>query len=122
MEEVIQEATEPATVNITQAEFEEYNRLREAPDYREKYAAVVRDINPELVDDALTLARRRVNEQCDLDTALDEVVKIYPHMKKGYKEPSAPQTVSTGIKTGSKPPAVSGIEAAFIKKNPGIKL
>jgi hypothetical protein len=111
-----------ATVNITQEEFEEYTRLREAPDYREKYAAVVRDINPELVDDALTLARRRVNEQCDLDTALDEVVKTYPHMKKGYKESAQLSSVSTGMKTGSRTPAVSGVEAAFIKKNPGITI
>jgi hypothetical protein len=108
------------TVNITQAEFEEYQKLRETPDYREKYTALTHGIAPELTDDALTLAKLRVNEECDLDSALDAVLTTYPHMKAGYVQANTP--LSTGIKTGGKPAAVSGVEAAFLKKNPGIKL
>jgi hypothetical protein len=108
-------------VTITQTEFEEYQRLKEIPDYREKYAAVVLGIDPELTDDALTLAKRRVTDDTDLETALSEVMDKYPHMKKGYSEkPEVPLT--TGFKTGSKTPAVSGVEAAFIRKNPGLRI
>jgi hypothetical protein len=117
MEEMVEN-----TVSITQAEYEEYQKLREAPDYREKYAAVAHGINPELTDDALTLAKLRVNEECDLDSALEAVLTVYPHMKAGYVQAVQNAPLSTGMKTGGKPAAVSGVEAAFMKKNPGIKL
>jgi hypothetical protein len=90
--------------------------MEETIDYKARYQALLKDINPDCLDDAITLANSRVNDEKNLEQALDEITEKYPHFKKQA------QILSTGIKTGSHAPAVSGVEAAFLKKNPGIKL
>jgi hypothetical protein len=72
-------------------------------------------VTPAALEDALTLARARVNEDADIKSAIADVLETYPAMK------TKPQSVSTGIKTGKSTPQISGVEAAFLAKNPGIK-
>jgi hypothetical protein len=84
--------------------------------YRERYEALLAGVTPAALEDALTLARVRVTDEIDIKAALADVLETYPVMK------TKASVGFTGIKTGSKPPQVSGVEAAFIAKNPGIKL
>jgi hypothetical protein len=86
--------------------------------YRERYEALLLGVTPAALEDALTLARVRVKEGVDIKAALEDVLETYPVMKAQTRT----QSVSTGIKTGKHTPQVSGVEAAFIAKNPGIKL
>jgi hypothetical protein len=103
-------------------------------DYKAKYQALSKDVSPDFVDDALVLAQRRMTDEVDLETALDQVLDSYPHFKRQapvnptVQTATATQTamqtapLSTGIHTGGKTPALSGVEAAFLRKNPNIKL
>lgn len=66
-------------------------------------------------DDVVALASLKVSDDMPLEKAIDEVLKKYPQFAGG----SAPTT--TGVSGGNGSAAVSGVEAAFRAKNPGIK-
>ncbi|MDR0987646.1 MAG: hypothetical protein LBL98_08155 [Ruminococcus sp.] len=102
MEETIIQAEEAVTSN------EDF--------YRERYEALLAGVVPDALEDALTLARARVTDETDIKAAIAAVLETYPVMK------AKTGAYSTGIKTGRVTPQVSGVEAAFIAKNPGIKL
>jgi hypothetical protein len=94
-------------------------------DYKAKYQALAKDVSPDYVDDALALAQRRVTDEIDLDSALDAVLESYPNFKRQAPTPltaTAIPPISTGIRTAAKTPAITGVEAAFLKRNPDIKL
>jgi hypothetical protein len=94
-------------------------------DYKAKYQALSKDVSPDFVDDALVLAKRRMTDEVDLEAALDKVLDSYPHfLRQAPVNPTVAETIplSTGIHTGGKTPALSGVEAAFLRKNPNIKL
>ncbi|MDR0943064.1 MAG: hypothetical protein LBM41_00840 [Ruminococcus sp.] len=98
--------------------------------YKEKYEALLAGVNPEMLDDAITLANSRVTEEVPFADAIGSVVERYPQFK-GIKgsvsgetaSEAAPGTaITTGAYTGATPPALSGVEAEFLARNPGIKL
>jgi hypothetical protein len=91
--------------------------------YKLKYEALLAGVNPEMLDDAITLANSRVTEEVPFADAIGSVVERYPQFKGDKPPEAAPgKIVTTGIYTGSKTPAISGVEAEFLARNPGIKI
>lgn len=86
-----------------------------------KIACFEADVDKNSVDDVAALARAymEANDKLDLEDAIEKVVKKYPHFKKS-SEPNASKSWGERHKgSGSK---LSGVEAAFLKKNPGLKI
>ena len=79
-------------------------------------AAMKKGVSAEAVEDVIALAQGRTSDTVTLDKAIDEVLKKYPQ----FAGASAPQT--TGVQTGGGNQQASGVEAAFLAKNPGIKI
>lgn len=82
-----------------------------------KLLAASKGVSPEAADDVVALASLKVSDDMPLEKAIDEVLKKYPQFAGG----SAPAT--TGVPGGGNGgAAISGVEAAFRAKNPGIKI
>lgn len=81
-----------------------------------KLLATSKGVKPDAADDVVALASLKVSDDMPLEKAIDEVLKKYPQFAGG----SAPTT--TGVSGGNGSAAISGVEAAFRAKNPGIKI
>lgn len=81
-----------------------------------KLLATSKGVKPDAADDVVALASFRVSDEMPLEKAIDEVLKKYPQFAGG----SAPAT--TGVPGGNGSATISGVEAAFRAKNPGIKI
>lgn len=81
-----------------------------------KLLATSMGVKPDAADDVVALASHKVSDETPLEKAIMEVLKKYPQFTGG----SAPTT--TGVPTGSGGAVRSGVEAAFLAKNPGIKI
>ena len=79
-----------------------------------KLLATSKGVKPDAADDVVALASLKVSDDMPLEKAIDEVLKKYPQFAGG----SAP---TTGVSGGNGSAAISGVEAAFRAKNPGIK-
>lgn len=79
-----------------------------------KLLATSKGVKPDAADDVVALASLKVSDDMPLEKAIDEVLKKYPQFAGG----SAP---TTGVSGGNGSATVSGVEAAFRAKNPGIK-
>lgn len=86
-----------------------------AADFEAKYTAMSKGVKSEAVEDVIALARVKVSDSITLEQAIDEVIKKYPQFGS-----SAP-TITTGApnSSGAK---LTGVEAAFFAKNPGLKI
>lgn len=86
-----------------------------AADFEAKYTAMNKGVKSEAVEDVIALARVKVSDSVTLEQAIDEVIKKYPQFSG-----SAP-TITTSVpnSSGAK---ISGVEAAFLAKNPGLKI
>jgi hypothetical protein len=113
------ETTEPEKIEITQIEYDELlGKRAEFENIEKKFKAALLGINPEDIDDALTLEKKyNADGSRDFEEVLTEITKKYPNLKK-----TQPAPVTTGIKTAGKAPIPSGVESAFLKRNPGIKI
>ena len=80
-----------------------------------KLLATSKGVKPDAADDVVALDSLKVSDDMPLEKAIDEVLKKYPQFAGG----SAPTT--TGVSGGNGSAAISGVEAAFRAKNPGIK-
>lgn len=94
-----------------------------------KWTCLEHDVDKAYVDDVLALAKTRVAKDKDLDIedAIDEVLKKYPHFKESSKrddndDDSEPRGRSWGQRQSGQRKKKSGVEAAFLKKNPGLKI
>ena len=87
----------------------------EAAALEAKLLATSKGVKPDAADDVVALASLKVSDDMPLEKAIDEVLKKYPQFAGG----SAPTT--TGVSGGNGSAAISGVEAAFRAKNPGIK-
>lgn len=96
-----------------------------------KVACYEAGVSKDAVDDVTALARAYMSadEDLDLEDAIEKVVKKYPQFKKGASEPDGEEEEDeTKNKAwgqrqkgkGSK--KTDGVEAAFLKKNPGLKV
>ena len=82
-----------------------------------KLLAASKGVKPDAADDVVALAQLKVSDDMPLEKAIDEALKKYPQFAGG----SAPAT--TGVPGGGNGgAAISGVEAAFRAKNPGIKI
>jgi hypothetical protein len=96
-----------------------------------KVACYEAGVSKDAVDDVTALARAYMagDEDLDLEDAIEKVVKKYPQFKKGSADPDGEEEEDeTKNKAwgqrqkgkGSK--KTDGVEAAFLKKNPGLKI
>jgi len=85
-------------------------------DYEAKFLALKSGVSADNVDDVIALAKAKVTGTVTLDKAIDEVIKKYPSFKGEI------QTITTGMKTNNNSSNLSGVEAAFLARNPDLKL
>jgi hypothetical protein len=109
------ESMEIENVSLSKEEYEALTGKAQAADLlTKKLSAAKRGIAFEAIDDAVMLAAARSNEETDFETAIDEIVRKYPVFGNAK--------ATTGIETKGSVPHLSGVEAAFLRKNPGLKL
>lgn len=92
-----------------------------------KVACFEADVAKDAVDDVAALARSYMaaDEDLDLEDAIEKVVKKYPQFKKGAKDPyeeDEEPKKAWGERQKGKAKKSSGVEEAFLKKNPGLKI
>ena len=104
---------------------EAVTKLRQAEEKAEiaemKILCYEKDVMKEYVDDVITLAKSYVNDDTDLDEAIDKIIGKYPHFTS-KKEPQKEDKAAWGQRQGGSPKTVDGVEAAFLKRNPGLKI
>lgn len=92
-----------------------------------KVACFEAGVGKEAVDDVAALAHAymEADEDLDLEEAIEKVVKKYPHFKKsaaGSDEDSGREEKKAwGERQRGSGKKLTGVEAAFLKKNPGLK-
>ena len=84
-------------------------------------------VDKDAIDDVTALAHAymEADEDLDLEDAIEKVVKKYPHFKKGAdSSDDADDTKgkSWGERQRGTSKKRSGVEAAFLAKNPGLKI
>lgn len=92
-----------------------------------KVACYEADVAKDAVDDVAALAHAymEADDTLDLEDAIEKVVKKYPHFKKGGADPyesNPDKGKSWGERQSGSRKKQSGVEAAFMKKNPGLKI
>lgn len=112
---------------------EETKELREkaakAEEMELKWTCLEHDVDKSCVDDVLALARVHMakDEDMDIEDAIDEVLKKYPQFKESSKDKDEeddeeePRSKSWGQRQNGRRKKMSGVEAAFYSKNPGLK-
>ena len=93
-----------------------------------KVACFEADVAKDAVDDVAALAHAymEADDSLDLEEAIEKVVKKYPQFKKGGRDPyeeEAGRERAWGERMKSGPRKKrSGVEEAFLNKNPGLKI
>ena len=78
------------------------------------------DIAKEFSKKAIALASAYLDDDTDLDAALEKVLEDFPQFKKGYDKED--NNKDWGARQGAKPPKSDGVLDAFKKRNPDLKL
>lgn len=90
-----------------------------------KVACYEAGVAKDAVDDVAALAHSymQADDSLDLEDAIEKVVKKYPHFKgKPEKEEEEEENKAWGERQRRGGSKISGVEAAFLKKNPGLKI
>lgn len=93
-----------------------------------KWTCLEHDVDKSCVDDVLALAKVHMakDEDMDIEDAIDKVLKKYPQFKTGASNSDEEEDTDSkrawGQRQKSKGSKISGVEAAFLKKNPGLKI
>lgn len=90
-----------------------------------KVACYEAGVAKDAVDDVAALAHSymQADDSLDLEDAIEKVVKKYPHFKgKVEKEEEEEENKAWGERQRRGGSKISGVEAAFLKKNPGLKI
>ena len=86
-----------------------------------KCCAFSKGVSKEAVDDVIALAMNKVDDNTPIDKAIDAVIAKYPSFCSAKSE--APKGITTGVSFGNGGGSqLSGVEAAFLAKNPGLKI
>ena len=86
-----------------------------------KCCAYSKGVRAEAVDDVIALAMAKVNDDTPIEKAIDAVIAKYPSFCSAKSE--QPKGITTGVSFGNgSGTQLSGVEAAFLAKNPGIKI
>lgn len=110
----------------------ETQELREkaarADDLELKWTCLEHDVDKSCVDDVLALAKVHMDKEEDLDIedAIDKVLKKYPQFKESSAGDVGDEGETKGKAWGQRHTGrkknTSGVEAAFLKRNPGLKI
>lgn len=111
---------------------EEDSKLKEAENRALKAearaACFEAGIDKDAIDDVIALAHAYMSadENLDLEEAIEKVVKKYPHFKKSAADSEEDEGDSKKKSWGERQRGggskLTGVEAAFMKKNPGLKI
>ena len=87
-----------------------------------KCCAFSKGVSKEAVDDVIALAMNKVDDNTPIDKAIDAVIAKYPSFCSAKSE--NPKGITTGVSfgNGGGGSQLSGVEAAFLAKNPGLKI
>ena len=86
-----------------------------------KAYAYSKGVNAEAVDDVIALAIPKVDDNTTMEKAIEAVIAKYPSFCSAKSE--APKGITTGVSFGNGGGSqLSGVEAAFLAKNPGLKI
>ena len=86
-----------------------------------KCCAFSKGVNAEAVDDVIALAIPKVDDNTTMEKAIEAVIAKYPSFCSAKSE--APKGITTGVSFGNGGGSqLSGVEAAFLAKNPGLKI
>ena len=87
-----------------------------------KCCAFSKGVSKEAVDDVIALAMNKVDDNTPIDKAIDAVIAKYPSFCSAKSE--APKGITTGVSfgNGGGGTQMSGVEAAFLAKNPDLKI
>lgn len=93
-----------------------------------KVACFDAGVDKDAVDDVAALAHSymEADDSLDLEDAIEKVVKKYPQFKKGSGDPYEEEDTNKGKAWGERQRGRgkkrSGVEEAFLKKNPGLNI
>nr|DAP77546.1 MAG TPA: Major capsid protein [Caudoviricetes sp.] len=111
----------------SEEEKEKTEAITKASKLEVKVACYEADVAKDAVDDVAALARAYMDadDSLDLEDAIEKVVKKYPHFKKSGTTDPESEDPNKGKSWGERQKGggqkLSGVEAAFLKKNPGLK-
>ena len=104
---------------ITAAESEKAEAEKRAAAAEAKCAAFAKGVTAAAVDDVIALAMAKVNDDTSIEKAIDAVIAKYPAFCAAQPEPKG---ITTGVSFGNNGGTpMSGVEAAFYRKNPDLK-
>ena len=106
---------------ISAAENGKAEAERRAQAAEAKCIAFSKGVSKEAVEDVIALAMNKVDDNTPIDKAIEAVIAKYPSFCSAKSE--TPNGITTGVsfnKGGGS--QMSGVEAAFLAKNPGIKI
>lgn len=106
---------------ISAAENGKAEAEKRAAEAEAKCLAFSKGVSNEAVEDVIALAMNKVDDNTPIDKAIEAVIAKYPSFCSAKSE--APKGITTGVsfnKGGGS--QMSGVEAAFLAKNPGIKI
>ena len=111
-------------------EDKETKALREkaakADDLELKWTCLEHDVDKACVDDVIALAKVHMAKdgKMDIEDAIDAVLKKYPQFKEGAKTEgnAEKQKGAWGERQKGGTGKLSGVEEAFLRKNPGLKI
>ena len=106
------------------------DKAAKADEMEMKWTCLEHGVDKSCVDDVLALARVHMakDEDMDIEDAIDEVLKKYPQFKESSKEKDEEEDEgetknrSWGQRQNGRRKKTSGVEAAFLKRNPGLKI
>ena len=93
-----------------------------------KWTCLEHEVDKSCVDDVLALAKVHMSrdEDLDIEDAIDKVLKKYPQFKETFSGTEDGKEDTKGKAWGQRhtgrKKSTSGVEAAFLKRNPGIKI
>lgn len=104
------------------------DKAAKADDLELKWTCLEHDVDKSCVDDVLALAKVHMTKdaEMDIEDAIDAVLKKYPQFKTGFskteEDDETEKKKSWGQRQKSGGKKLTGVEAAFMKKNPGLKI
>ncbi|MDD4689181.1 MAG: hypothetical protein PHE51_05485 [Eubacteriales bacterium] len=90
--------------------------IRELDDFKQREAALGKGIPREMIDYAVFSAKKLINDETDFSTALDTVITSNSWITEGNSSPT------TGIPQSMAISGKNGVEKAFERINPKLKL
>ena len=104
---------------ITAAENGRTEAVKRAEEAEAKCMAYSKGVKADAVDDVIALAMVKVSDSKTIEQAIDEVVTKYPSFCGAAETKSS---ITTGVSFSGSPNDRDGVTAAFLKRNPNIKI